>query len=161
MSDISTDDALLLDWISERDESCPVCGYNLRGLELARCTECGSPLRLTVGVPDLNLASWFVAMLGFGLAAGFDSVVGVTMLGVEAYLRLSGGYVNAPWFLPLALVFCVVGLAMLSGAVWTYRSRAKWVGWDARTRWVRTGSIVVCVFLAHLAAGIWLIVGPF
>jgi hypothetical protein len=42
----STPDPPLEAFLAGRDIPCPKCGYNLRGLRLARCPECRYPLEL-------------------------------------------------------------------------------------------------------------------
>jgi hypothetical protein len=44
-----SDAALLHAFLRDRDHPCPECLYNLRNLELDRCPECNTLLRLQVG----------------------------------------------------------------------------------------------------------------
>jgi hypothetical protein len=41
-------DAALAVYLAAHDAMCPRCSYNLRGVEAARCPECGTGLRLTL-----------------------------------------------------------------------------------------------------------------
>ena len=63
----------MLDFLRDRDVSCPLCAYNLRGLTSARCPECGHELRLTVGVTDLRIGAWVTCLIGLAAAAGFGT----------------------------------------------------------------------------------------
>ena len=37
---------MLTEYLASRDEACPGCGYNLRGLVGDRCPECNQQLRV-------------------------------------------------------------------------------------------------------------------
>ena len=55
MQDKTTDDRdrqaqLLQNYLHERSEPCPSCGYDLRSLTGHACPECGELLRLRVGL---------------------------------------------------------------------------------------------------------------
>jgi len=64
-------DDLLSTLLGGSDVSCPVCAYNLRGLNSTTCPECGASLQLQVGSSDLKLGPWLVALLGLALPLGF------------------------------------------------------------------------------------------
>lgn len=38
-------------YLENRDEACPRCGYNLRGIKTAECPECNAPVRLEIARP--------------------------------------------------------------------------------------------------------------
>ncbi len=65
---------LLQEFLSNRDLPCPVCGYNMRGLESNKCPECGATLDLRVGSTDLKLGLWITSVLGVALPMGFAAV---------------------------------------------------------------------------------------
>lgn len=65
---------LLTQYLSDSDDLCPRCGYNLRGLTGSTCPECGSELKLTVGLVEPRmgaylslLAAWSIGLGGSGL----------------------------------------------------------------------------------------------
>ncbi|MBN2445544.1 MAG: hypothetical protein JXO22_02385 [Phycisphaerae bacterium] len=83
----------LLEFVSDRDAWCPLCGYNVRALTEARCPECGQELVLTVGVRDLSII-WLIVTLVptmfSGIAAALLSVpMIVTLIMTPA--------MSAPW----------------------------------------------------------------
>jgi hypothetical protein len=63
-------DPYLRAFLSERDEPCPGCGYNLRGLASAMCPECRQPLQLRVNLADPAIGSWVAALIGLVAPAG-------------------------------------------------------------------------------------------
>ena len=71
---------LLQAWLSSRDVPCPVCGYNLRSIEAARCSECGAKLDLRVGSTDLKIGLWLVGVLALTLPLGFIGLLALFAL---------------------------------------------------------------------------------
>lgn len=67
---------LLLEFLRDRDATCPACGYNLRNLTRPVCPECRETLALTVGYqkPRIGL---FVAAITPSI---FSGICGVIML---------------------------------------------------------------------------------
>src|SRR5688572_33486872 len=70
------DACALVDYLRERDVACPLCRYNLRGLQTSRCPECGRALTLGVWLAEPRMAAWVVALVPSLLSAG----VGVLMV---------------------------------------------------------------------------------
>ena len=74
---------LLQAWLSSRDVPCPVCGYNLRSIEVANCPECGAKLDLRVGSTDLKIGLWLVGVISLTLPmglSGFFAIYGLLMV---------------------------------------------------------------------------------
>ena len=66
--------AELVRFLADRDVPCPLCGYNLRGLTMPRCPECGRELRLSIGLTEPYLRAWVVlaaAVLVLGFVVAF------------------------------------------------------------------------------------------
>jgi hypothetical protein len=67
----------LASFLAEHDAPCPLCGYNLRGVESDRCPECGERLELGL-VKRKRLRGWgpfLVLALGWLLLAGSMNTV--------------------------------------------------------------------------------------
>lgn len=62
---------ILVSFLADRDESCPLCGYNLRGLTGERCPECAKSLVLRVGLQEPNLGAFMAGLIALASAAGF------------------------------------------------------------------------------------------
>lgn len=64
-------------FLAHRDEPCPGCGYNLRGVTGSDCPECGRPITLSIARPVgrpllallLVLVGWVAVASGLGVAA--------------------------------------------------------------------------------------------
>jgi hypothetical protein len=56
-------DELLLELVRSQEIACPVCGYNLHGLTMPRCPECGRNLKLTLGAMEPYLTAWITAAI--------------------------------------------------------------------------------------------------
>ncbi|MCZ6836267.1 MAG: hypothetical protein O7G85_10870 [Planctomycetota bacterium] len=62
---------LLKAFLDRRDESCPLCGYNLRGLTGSQCPECAKALVLRVGLEEPNLGAYVTGLIALASATGF------------------------------------------------------------------------------------------
>ena len=73
---------LLLDFLADHDASCPVCGYNLRGISTPRCPECGRTVHFEVVPAESHLRAWVAlaattcSAAGLGLYLVADSLGG-------------------------------------------------------------------------------------
>src|SRR5688500_10001528 len=70
---------LLLQFVSERDMPCPVCGYNLRSSNCARCQECGRTLRLAIAVDEMLYLPWLLAMVACWSTIFFSFLLGCSL----------------------------------------------------------------------------------
>ncbi len=61
--------ALLLEFLRDRDVSCPLCGYNLRNLSACTCPECRETLALAVGFRRPRFG-WLLATVIPGFFSG-------------------------------------------------------------------------------------------
>ena len=84
--------SLLLEFLRERDASCPLCGYNLRNLTLPRCPECRKDLVLAIGFKKPHFG-WFLVTITPGL---FSGVAAALLLMPIIIVPLLGGGL-APW----------------------------------------------------------------
>ncbi len=85
-------DALLLEFVRDRDASCPLCGYNLRNLSTTTCPECREPLSLSVGFRKPRFG-WFVATITPGFFSGICAALLLIPLVISVY-SASG---PSPW----------------------------------------------------------------
>ena len=101
----------LRQFLAERDEPCPSCGYNLRGLTGETCPECGEALELRVGMVEPKLGSFIAGLIGLACGAGFHAMV--LMWAVLLIIRRQGGpKLQDLSLLLVGLVLCCAGLAM-------------------------------------------------
>lgn len=148
---------LLLRFVEKRDEPCPVCGYSLRALTEPRCPECGAPLKLQVGSPQIRVGAWALGIVSFALALGFDSVVSVLLV-----IALAAS--PAPVWQPYGLVtgFVALSAMMLGCLLWLGRARRSWNRRKTRIQWRWAISIFCGVGLLHVcfAVSLWLWLNP-
>jgi hypothetical protein len=120
----SADRELLQRFLANRDISCPVCAYNLRGLDSIACPECGAKIDLRVGSDDLKLGAWLVALLSVGLPLGFMALFALFLcIGCLLY-----GAVDE---LMVTIVCLLVGALVYGIALWSL------IGWR-RSFWRRS-----------------------
>lgn len=137
-------------FLEGHDAPCPVCGYNLRGVALPRCPECDAPITLTVGSDHARAGPWLLAMLGFGMAIGFDAVVALLLtVPVVATRAESSAVVLFVFMVTLAAVSAVGLRAVLLG-------RRGFQSRPLRNQWRRAWLCFAGVFFFHLAAGLTL-----
>lgn len=91
MSGAEANDALRV-FLAERDEPCPQCGYNLRGLTAAVCPECRTQLAVQVFAAR---AQRRVLTTG-AMAISMGVSIPLSVLGLFIYAALRGG--RMVWF---------------------------------------------------------------
>jgi len=131
------DEQLLINFLADRDTPCPLCGYNLRGLQRGACPECNQALVLKVDLAEHRLAALIVAFLCLGSGIGVD----LLLLVVVPLDLLHGAKFDA--YLVRGLVTAALGLAVESGVlVALLRLRRRFQRLDPSTRWI----IVFAIF---------------
>jgi hypothetical protein len=129
----------LLRYLRDRDAWCPVCRYNLRGLTVPRCPECGRGLRLAIRATEPVLGAWiFLAFTAFAMT-------GLSLLAYFVLIREPSGWRYAPQ--PLRFMFVYVTLSpFVAGATVIFRHgfcRAK-----PELQWtISTGYFALCVVI--------------
>ncbi len=76
----SSEAAIVLEFVRERNVFCPACDYNLRNLTRPRCPECGQDLVLRVGVVEPKLGQWLLLSVPMLLTAGVGTLLTYIMV---------------------------------------------------------------------------------
>ena len=127
---------MLTEYLASRDEACPGCGYNLRGLVGDRCPECNQQLSLRVALTETKLGPFIAAVVGLATGAGFN---GLLLLYGVIMFRSRG---NAPGlFLPIT----GAGLAVFGIALFVILRRRN--AFRLAQPAIRTFIIVACWLL--------------
>ena len=71
---------LLLAFLADNDVNCPMCTYNLRGLENDQCPECGETLSLTVRPESYNYGPYIASVLGLAIGVGFFGILTIWLI---------------------------------------------------------------------------------
>lgn len=120
-------------FLAERDEPCPNCGYNLRGLGTSTCPECRHGLVLCLRSVHRGWTSLILTIIGLAFAA----VPAFVMVWVVAFIVLTdSGGISRDELKKLvvypgltALIFGVL-LRFVCGS----RARARFLRWSLAAR---------------------------
>ena len=129
-----TETDLLLQFVSERDTPCPVCGYNLRAATSPRCAECGRALRLMVAVGEKVHLPWTLAVIACASTVFFSLILAA---------QLRAGVIFTRWDWAMALVCFGVSIAVIPLLL----LRRTIIAWPPRWKWA----------LAVIACALWLL----
>lgn len=66
---------MLTEFLATRDEACPGCKYNLRGLVGDRCPECNQQITLRVALTEPRIGGFLAALIGLSIGAGFNGLL--------------------------------------------------------------------------------------
>ena len=126
---------MLIQFLSERDASCPLCQYNLRNLQNPRCPECGMRLSLSVATAEPLMKPWLLLVMPLVASAGFGMFFTIAMI--------FGGMPPLSWW-PVAFGY----IACIPAALIALRTRRQFLTLShaVRRRIILT-SITFCVVL--------------
>lgn len=65
----------LKSFLAERDVPCPMCKYNLRGLAMPSCPECGSEIEIAVGLTEPRMGAFIAGAVGLAMGVGFNGLI--------------------------------------------------------------------------------------
>ncbi|MBY0307217.1 MAG: hypothetical protein K2Q09_00600 [Phycisphaerales bacterium] len=100
-------------FLADRDEPCPACTYNLRGLATDRCPECNRELVLQLRLAEPRLGEWIAAIAAVAAMLGFNAMIFGWFLLEMTQRRVSGLEFQRSWSLMIFGVVAAVGLAVL------------------------------------------------
>lgn len=83
-------DPNLVAYLSERDEHCPSCSYNLRGLKVDRCPECNRELVVQIRLAEPRMAAWLTALIGSCTMLGFNGLLSFYFIVVVSRRGMGG-----------------------------------------------------------------------
>ncbi len=139
MQDKTTDDRdrqaqLLQNYLHERSEPCPSCGYDLRSLTGHACPECGELLRLRVGLEQPKLAAFVTGIIGIACSLGFSGMFLIAM-----FIQLASNNMP-PSIVSEILVALLPGLVVSGLVLWVWLRVSAWIRrQDATRRWTLAG----------------------
>ena len=119
-------DAFLRGYLAERDEPCPMCEYNLRGLTGQVCPECGEALRLRVRLSEPKLAAYLCGLIGLSVGVGFSGIMfvwGLIILSLNDY---------GPTLLEMSAL--LIQLALEGTAMVFWLRKRSWIRRRSRAR---------------------------
>lgn len=142
----------LISWLASRDAPCPVCSYNLRGLQSSTCPECAAALHLQVGSDNLRLGPWLLGITGPTLGLGFDGVMAIITMGERVLFPP-----NAPalqvLLVKLAIIFFFMAAACGGGLWFMITRRPAWTRMPLKRQKLLGSGIFLGVGLIHAIIG--------
>lgn len=139
---------MLSAFLASHDAPCPICAYNLRGVTLAVCPECESPIELGIASSNAHLGAWLLALLAFAMPLSFDLLIGVMMIVSSV---MTGGEDTLSLYLMISLLTLTLGCV---GMLWMLVVRKRhWLCMARSRQWRLAWVIFAAVFLVHLAVG--------
>lgn len=136
----------LRSFLAERDEPCPNCGYNLRGLTTDVCPECRHELVLGVRVREPRHGPYITAVVALACGAGFHAFL-TTIILINTLTGRGGHDTERLGYLALIDVLQVPALFLF------IRFRKHMAKWSTATRlsvaavaWLATVCSVVITY---------------
>ena len=90
-------DPKLLDFVHDRDVSCPGCGYNVRNLLSDRCPECGEQLQLGLQLVEPRQAAPIAGLVGLAAGLGLGGLLLIYAAIILIVMRQGRGLGNFVW----------------------------------------------------------------
>jgi hypothetical protein len=141
--DAKANESLLLEWVHDRDVACPLCNYNLRGLTVPRCPECGNLLRLSVALAGADVKAWLA------MATVVCGSAGMGVLFLCIVMRAGLPHHGLDW----AIIFF---MAMIPSPLVLLKFRRRFLRMSRGSQWLTMGlvSALPAVAMAVLCASL-------
>lgn len=107
--------AMLRSYLAERHWPCPLCGYDLRGLQAKHCPECGSTLMLQVGLAEPRMGPYIALVVALSMGAAWSTI----FLVFAAVARAPSDF----WIKPMAMVLYAEAFVCMLGLWFALRRR--------------------------------------
>jgi hypothetical protein len=140
------DEVALLDLLRDRDVSCPLCRYNLRGLSSTRCPECGRELRLSIGLLEPRQGAWLTAQIAVTAAAGIGVMIAV--------VSIMQGWPTGDDKQTLLNAMFVFHLAMIPAATMLLICRRRYLRLRRDVQWIGAVVAVLAVVLSMIGLAV-------
>jgi len=127
--DTTDHDTFLRSYLADRDEDCPMCSYNLRGLTGPMCPECGEGLRMRVSLCEPRLGLYLFGVVGWAVGVGFSGLLLVAWFLPSKILGGDYASLHDTWTLWLQIVVqgSMMGLSLWKGRwIRTMSGRFRW-----------------------------------
>jgi hypothetical protein len=139
-------------FLAERDQPCPGCDYNLRGLQTSVCPECNQPLVLRLALAEPKLGRFLGAVVGLAVGTGFHGLLLVYffwMLARQPYMRSSQSWLFLQATVPAFLVEGVLLWLLVRRRRRFQRAAAHNQGLTIAGAWLLTivGFVLFCAFI--------------
>jgi hypothetical protein len=134
----TAEQAMLAEYLRERDVACPSCKYNLRGLTTARCPECGQQIKITITLKEPYLKAWIALVAASCISAGMGIFVLFLAMNIDDLIPSSSVHLSASEI----LWFCISWycIASIPGAVIAIWFRRRFVAQPRSRQWIVAGS---------------------
>lgn len=104
----------LVTFLADRDEPCPACYYNLRGLLTNHCPECNRELVLQIRLAEPRIGAWIAALAASAAMFGFNGLLFVYFAYHLLVERNGPGRVEQATFaLGISTLIAAIGLTFL------------------------------------------------
>lgn len=149
---------LLLDFLSDHDAACPVCGYNVRALTRPVCPECKQELTIAVG-SDVGGAKLRLGWLFVALAPGFFSGIAAVFTLIPVIGQLLNGrgltrdvlvFTALDLFGWSSLIFAIIIAARLKRFVAMPRARQRWFALVIWIIHITALALFICIATLYL-----------
>ena len=130
---------LLKQLLALRDYPCPVCRYNLKGIESDKCPECGASLDISLISADLKLGPWLAALLGCGFPLGFACIIVV----IYCYFWIVTNHYDSGEFIAIGLFALLAFIEGLALAVLVCKRKRFWRK-RVKTQWM-IAAVYICI----------------
>ena len=129
MTHLPSNDELLQTYLAGNDVPCPMCAYNLRGLEDGHCPECGEQLSLHIRPESYRYAPLITALIGYAMGLGFAVIIGCWLIWAALSDRWWYDAATVGWNIG-SIAILGIALVLLAGLQRRFRRSPRLLQWS-------------------------------